>query len=303
LANILVPKAATSVERSIFADTSFWAVDKVIMAYFVLSTIIIAVWWSVVPFAWAILALHVAGMSLLVLQVKRPNTTSWMFRNWYPVFYVGYCYQEMAILVPSIRRTNADQWLANADFSIWHANPTVWLERIHFPIVTEIEQTVYSLFIPAVILVAVLLFTRRKYVEFQYYCFLIALGYLLSYIGYILVPAQGPRVLLKDLQHIPLQGLWLFPRLQALLGLDRLEIAHYDCFPSGHTELTLLAWWGSRMVSKRWFQVYFCYTPPLIFATVYLRYHYTVDLMAGAALAFILILATPALYRKLSKGA
>ena len=44
-------------------------------------------------------------------------------------------------------------------------------------------------------------------------------------------------------------------------ALDRLESAHYDCFPSGHTELTILAWWGSRMVSKRLFRVYFAYTP------------------------------------------
>ena len=82
--------------------------------------------------------------------------------------------------------------------------------------------------------------------------------------------------------------------------LDRLESAHYDCFPSGHTELTILAWWGSRMVSRRMFRVYFAYTPCIIFATVYLRYHYTVDLLAGAATAAFLILAAPVFYERLS---
>src|ERR1039458_9997978 len=125
-----------------------------------------------------------------------------------------------------------------------------------------------SLFIPAVILVAVLLWRKGRSEEFQYYAFLIAAGYLVSYIGYIIVPARGPRYLLKDLQHIPLQGLWFTKYLQD--GLDRLEAYHYDCFPSGHTELTILAWWGSRLVSKRWFAIYFAYTPFLIFATVYL---------------------------------
>ncbi len=65
-------------------------------------------------------------------------------------------------------------------------------------------------------------------------------------------------------------------------ALDRLESVHYDCFPSGHTELTILAWWSSRMVSKRLFRVYLAYTPFIIFATVYLRYHYTVDLSGGS---------------------
>ena len=156
---------------------------------------------------------------------------------------------------------------------------------------------VYTLFIPAVLLVAWLLWNKGRYAEFQYYAFLIALGFMASYVGYVFVPARGPRFLLKHLQHIPLQGMWLFQIMQNTL--DRLESAHYDCFPSGHTELTILAWWGSRMVSKRLFQIYLAYTPCIIFATVYLRYHYTVDLLAGAIVALFLILASPSLYRNM----
>jgi membrane-associated phospholipid phosphatase len=42
------------------------------------------------------------------------------------------------------------------------------------------------------------------------------------------------------------------------------------------------------------------YAVCIIFSTVYLRYHYTVDIAAGMLLAGALILATPALYRGLS---
>ena len=66
-------------------------------------------------------------------------------------------------------------------------------------------------------------------------------------------------------------------------ALDRLESAHYDCFPSGHGELTIIAWWSSRQISKRLSGVYLAYTLCIIFATVYLRYHYTVDLAGGRA--------------------
>ncbi len=51
------------------------------------------------------------------------------------------------------------------------------------------------------------------------------------------------------------------------------------------------------MISKRLFRVYFAYTPSIIFATVYLRYHYTVDVLAGALVAILLIVASPLLYR------
>ena len=126
------------------------------------------------------------------------------------------------------------------------------------------------------------------------------MGYLVSYLGYLVIPARGPRFLLKHLEHVPLQGMWLFHGMQSML--DKLESAHYDCFPSGHTELTILAMWGSRMVSSRLFRIYLVYTPSIIFATVYLRYHYTVDVLAGIATALVLICVSPSVYRKLREG-
>jgi hypothetical protein len=283
------------------ADTRFWPVDKVILAYFTFAAIILLGWWNSIPSAPVLLAAHVVGAALIVYQVKWPNPTSWIFRNWYPLPFVASCYKEMALFVPAVRGSNCDHSLANLDYRIWGANPTVWIERWHNPILTEFLQYVYTLFIPAVLLVAVLLWRKQRFAEFQYYAFLIALGFLTSYIGYLAVPARGPRFLLKDLQHFPLYGLWLFRGMQRIL--DQLESAHYDCFPSGHTELTILAWWGSRMISSRLFRIYCVYTPCIIFATVYLRYHYTVDLMAGAVTAGVLILLAPVFYTRLSRGA
>jgi membrane-associated phospholipid phosphatase len=281
-------------------STAFWAVDKVVLAYFTFTTVLLVGWWRQIPNAGLHMTWHVVAIAVLFYQVRRPNRTSWVFRNWYMLFYVASCYKEMALYIPAVRHTTADRWLADLDYGIWGANPTVWLERISSPPLTELLQVCYTLFIPVVLFVAVLLWRRRLYREFQYYAFLIALGFLISYIGYFIVPALGPRFLLKHLQHTMLQGMWFFQGMQTTL--DRLESVNYDCFPSGHTELTILAFWGSRMVSNRLFKAYFAYTPVLIFATVYLRYHYTVDVLAGAVLAAGLILTAPVLYRRLSMG-
>ena len=282
------------------AGPYFWPVDKIILPYLAFTTVLILGWWSHLPEAPWLLALHIAGVAAVLVEVFVPNRTSWVFRNWYPLLYVASCYKEMALLIPAVRHTDSDQWLADLDFRLWHANPTVWLERIHTPALTEFLQVVYTLFIPMVLLICAVLWRQRRFGEFQYYGFLIALGFLVSYIGYLIVPARGPRFLLKSMQHIQLQGLWLFQTFQS--ALDRLEAAHYDCFPSGHTELTILAWWGSRMVSKAAFRTYFVYTPLIIFATVYLRYHYSVDVLAGMVTAATLILLAPFCYSWLSRG-
>ena len=215
-------------------STSFWAVDKVIFAYLTFTGLLILGWWREVPEAPVFFSLHVVGVALMVYEVKRPNRTSWVFRNWYPLLYVASCYKEMAILIPPIRRTDSDQWLANLDFRIWHANPTVWLERIYSPGLTEYLQVVYTLFVPAVLFVAYLLWKSGKYPEFQYYAFLIALG--LSGFLYRVPDRTGPGAAL------PVKILTAHS-VARLMGLQR-DAARSG--PSGVGPLRLLSQWAHR---------------------------------------------------------
>jgi membrane-associated phospholipid phosphatase len=280
------------------AKADWWPVDKVVLTYMGLVTILELVYWSRLSNPWERLATHLACFVIVALAACYPtNRAARWIHYWYPLPYVSYCYKEMGILIPSLGRPDADAALAGIDFAFWGANPTVWLERFNSPLLAETLEIVYAGFVPAVLLVAVLLWIKKRFREFRYYAFLIALGFLLSYVGYFLVPARGPRFLLRHLQTHELQGLWLFHWLATTL--DHIESAQWDCFPSGHTEMTILAWWGSRAVSSTLFRVMFAYTLGVIFATVYLRYHYTVDVLAGAILAGVLILTAPKVYRAL----
>ena len=276
----------------------WWPVDKVILAYFGAALTVELAFWSRLPDPGEMLLVHLAGIALIVVAAAVPdNAVSRYFRCWYPLLYVAYCYREMTILIPALRPRAADAALALLDFSVWGANPTVWLERLRSPLLAESLEIVYSLFVPAVLLIAFLLWKQKRFCEFRYYAFLIAVGYLVSDVGYLLVPARGPRFLLRSLQSYELHGLFLFDWLYSTL--DSLEKAAYDCFPSGHTEMSILASWGSRMVDRKLFFPMSAFTLGVIFATVYLRYHYTVDVLAGALVAGALILIAPRVYRAL----
>jgi membrane-associated phospholipid phosphatase len=278
--------------------TDWWPVDKVVIAYLGAVITLELFYWSRLPNPWERLISHLAGILIVVLVAYYPaNRVSRMVHFWYPLPYVSYCYKEMGSLIPALGRPSADAALAHIDFAFWGANPTVWLERFNSPLLAEALEMVYSGFVPAVLLVAFLLWMQKRFGEFRYYAFLIALGFLLCYAGYFLVPARGPRFLLRHLQTYELHGVWLFHWLSSTL--DHIESAQYDCFPSGHTEMTILAWWGCRTISSTLFRVMFAYTGGVIFATVYLRYHYTVDVLAGAILAGVLILTAPRIYHRL----
>jgi membrane-associated phospholipid phosphatase len=100
------------------------------------------------------------------------------------------------------------------------------------------------------------------------------------------------------LQHFPLQGMWLFQTMQS--ALDRLESAHYDCFPSGHTELTLLVLYYSRAFHRKTFWWLIPFGTGIVVSTVYLRYHYVIDVVAGALCAITIILIAKPMYRMLN---
>ena len=279
-------------ELDILPSDRWWPIDKVLTVYLVFTGTLIAVWFSAIPGALWLLALHAAALAAMVRF--RSNV---VFHSWYVLPFVSACYKEMAILIPPIRGRDFDAWAARLDVSLWGGDPTAWIAHRQIPALTEFLQVCYSLFVPAVLIVAYLLWKQTKMPEFRFYAFLIGLGFLVSYIGYLAVPVRGPRFFAQDLP--PLRGLWITEILQNTL--DRLESAHYDCFPSGHTELTILACWGSRMVSRKWFLAFLVYTPCIIFATVYLRYHYTIDVLAGAIVAAVLIALSPHIFTKLGQ--
>lgn len=270
------------------APRGLWPVDWLVLGYLLALALVVAVFRRQVPMSSAILAAHAAGMLLIVLFARYPELPgSYLFRHWYVLPYIVAFYREMSVLIPAVRGIDFDATLAAWDFAIWGAHPTVWLERIQTPLLTEILQIAYSLFIPSVILIAVVFWIQERMEEARSYAFLLTLGFLVSYLGYFVVPARGPRFLLDALQTQPLTGLWLYQPLRATL--DALESAHYDCFPSGHVQMTVLAWWPAWRISRKLFWFYGVYTAVICVATVYLRYHYSVDLLAGIGVAAALL--------------
>ena len=113
--------------------------------------------------------------------------------------------------------------------------------------------------------------------------------FLSSYIGYILMPARYPFYVLHD--PVPLEGLFAAEALWGLL-IDTLEINKFDAFPSGHTEVSLIVLFYALRYSRPAFCILFPVISLLLFSTVYLRYHYVVDLVAGALLAAVVVVGT-----------
>ena len=84
--------------------------------------------------------------------------------------------------------------------------------------------------------------------------------------------------------------------------LNNLENTKTDAFPSGHTAIALLSlYYAWKFREKTYTTVLVPSVLALILSTVYLRYHYVIDVIAGVLLAALTIIIAPALSRLLSQ--
>lgn len=119
------------------------------------------------------------------------------------------------------------------------------------------------------------------------------MGFYLSYIGYYLLPAIGPRFTLNHLQSFPLTGVLIFNFLRNSLNIA--EGIMRDCCPSGHALVSLLAILLARRYLRAFFPAATLWGALIIFSTVYLRYHYVTDIIAGIILGLVVYAYGPGL--------
>ncbi len=220
-------------------------------------------------------------------------------------------YRELAFVVGPIWNGRLfDAWLIRADRWLFGADPTLWIMRWASPPLTETLQIAYTAFYVLLLVVGAELYRKADRRRFHDWVFFCAFGFYLSYACYFALPAIGPRFTLHDYRDLDraLPGLWLTPALRAFVngggmvpsGATNAAAAAQalrDAFPSGHTMMTLgaIAWaWRDRLRS-RW--IVSAIGGLLIVATLYLQYHYVVDLVAGAALAAVALRFSPAVSR------
>ncbi len=218
----------------------------------------------------------------------------------FPVICVLSIFDSLEWVVHYVNPYDIDLYLINIDYFIFKGHPTILLERIMHPILTDVLQIAYSTYYFIPISLGIVLLKNKQKEAFEKSLFLILLCFYLSYIGYIIFPAIGPRFTLAHLQNSELQGFIVAEPIQNLL--NRLEGIKRDAFPSGHTGIALLAVYLAFKFSRGLFWLLLPIVALLIFSTVYCRYHYVVDVLAGIGLTVITILPGEVIYDRWKKN-
>ncbi len=268
----------------------------VLMSYQVVMALLIILFYPRIQAGNGWLLFHL----LVILWLLGPNGKwSRMLKPWSPIAILPLNFTELHYLVHAVHPRDFDVMLLQWDYALFGTHPTLWLEQFTWPVLTELMQWIYAAFYFFPIILVARLFIKGKMDAFYFTAFQIVYGFYLSYLSYFVIPAIGPRFTLADIQTVTLHGVWLRDSIDHLLSA--LEQRQRDAFPSGHTMITAMTLWYGWKYDRRYFYVAVLPALLLVCSTVYLRYHYFVDVAAGLLLAVIAVKSGEKLFNYLSE--
>ena len=222
-------------------------------------------------------------------------------RDWLPLVLIVFLYENFHDLTDLIRPTIVDSTLREADRFFLRIEPAFYLERFTMPWLTEFMTFAYALYFFYPTLILTLLYRKGEFLKFREFGLALSLCFYLGLMGYMLVPAIGPRYAMAGEFTVPLTGVWLTQF--AADAWNTLQSFKRDCFPSLHTALSTVALIYLWRLRRQWRagRVIFAVCLPMIvslwLSTLYLRYHYGVDVIAGWLLAVFCCWAAPSMIR------
>jgi membrane-associated phospholipid phosphatase len=272
------------------------AFDVVVIVFYIVLSVLHVIFMSKIE-TWLIwilvnLGIIIITFSLAYLESKINNEFWNGVHYWYVVPIILLTFKQLYFMVKPIRVYDYDHLFITVDRWIFGADPTHLLHQISNPVLTELLQIVYGMFYILPILLGLFLLRKKRYVAMDFSVFILVYGFYLSYLGYFTLPGIGPRFTLHDFNTInqELPGLLLTDFLREIVNtgesisagtLNPAEVVQRDIFPSGHTMMTLIVMYLSFRLRSR---SRFFFVPVgtlLIFSTVYLWYHYVIDLIGG----------------------
>jgi len=160
---------------------------------------------------------------------------------------------------------------------------SVTLQRIVSPPLTAWMEAAYFFHLLNIPIVACFIYIFRPRERFrEMMCGVLTIT-AFGLMGYLLVPGIGPMYALRDQFTVPLtQTIGVLNQQAQFIDYARVQ---RDVFPSLHVGISFVVWLYAWRNSHRLFWILSPFILSLWFSTVYLRYHYLVDVVAGFILA------------------
>ena len=267
--------------------------DRTLLALLALSIFVCVIRWPAVGVPLTPIALALIGL-FAGLVVATYVLTRWEDRRWVPfvravviVTVVFSLYTALGKLGVIAMPYLADAALSHADNWLFGFDPSLAIQPYQTPARIEFLSFVYASFIPYIYFSLFLGCIGKPTLERDQYLTGWIFTYAISYLGYIFVPAHGPVVFQADQYRVALEG-GFFYRL-VVLGNEATG-GLQGVFPSLHVGCSVYLCVSDLRKNLLRGLTYLPLVVLIYVATIFLRYHYIVDLIAGTIIPVVCIL-------------
>jgi membrane-associated phospholipid phosphatase len=225
-------------------------------------------------------------IAALARRFDRLSTPMRFLVDFYPAAFLPIVFNTLEPLIHAWRGGPRDEVLIAADRAMFGVDVTVWLQQFVHPRLTDAMFVFYSTYYFLALTLGIVLW-RKDHATARRYIFTLMVCYYVSYSGYFLLPALGPRFAQAQEYTVSITSSPVSRTISDTI--NRLEKTKFDVFPSGHTLISvavlLVAWKRAR----RAFWFFLPVATGLILSTVYCRYHYVADVLAGITCAALAV--------------
>ena len=216
-------------------------------------------------------------------------------RETLPFLFCISIYTNMHDMVHLVNPNDVDASLIAWDQYLLGFQPAIYLESFITPELTDFMYFSYSSFLIYIIMFTMYLYVRKNNTAFRETLVSVILTFYIGYIGYVIFPAVGPKFNMSHLFETSLSGSFITDRLSFMMNYEISEYTRRDCFPSLHNGVIFLILLFAFKHQKRYAFLFLPFAIALFISTLYLRYHYFVDMIAGFLLAIIVFYLGPIL--------
>lgn len=243
---------------------------------FILAPVSVLVFFAACRYAWSG---DEAGSPSVFLSV---GTT---LRDWLPFLIFSLTYETFRSRIWSVLLVrDCDEALLGLDRLLFGETSSVLLQPFITPFLTNAMSVFYFLHLVAPPVLAFVLYRRDRRL-FREFLFAVLLSGAIGSAGYLALPATGPQVAFPELFHRPLEG-DVFDPITRILETAR---APRDVFPSLHVGVSTIVLYYAFRRGKSAGLLLLPFVIGNWVSTLYLRYHYLVDVFAGWIVAFLAI--------------
>jgi membrane-associated phospholipid phosphatase len=239
-----------------------------------------------------------ALVGLALADAYAPSLPVTIMRKFFLLPGLFFVYGQAHLYIQLVNPYEVDDILIKIDFFLFRVNPTHWLYQFSHPILTEWFQFAYFCYFWIPLTLGFELYRRKDFSAFMDYAYVLCFSFYLSYLLYFIAPAIGPLFTLHRFEDLraELPGIWFTNFLRDIVNggsgvhtgsPNPALTAHRNCMPSGHTMITLVNILAAYRFQSRFRGLILVVGVSIIISTVYLRYHYVVDVMAGVLSAFM----------------